>query len=64
MSGIILFILRKPIFVLIQPGRVEDVDVLLREAIQYSWASIFVVYNFYLHVIPRLVTIFSLYLFG
>ncbi|MGB9124828.1 MAG: Ig-like domain-containing protein [Nitrosotalea sp.] len=64
LSGIILFILRKPIFVLIQPGRVEDVDVLLREAIQYSWASIFVVYNFYLHVIPRLVTIFSLYLFG
>jgi hypothetical protein len=64
LSGIILFILRKPIFVLIQPGRVEDVDVLLREAIQYSWGSIFVVYNFYLHVIPRLVTIFSLYLFG
>jgi len=50
--------------VLIQPGRVEDVDVLLREAIQYSWGSIFVVYNFYLHFIPRLVTIFSLYLFG
>ncbi len=63
-SGIILFILRKPIFALVQPGRVEDVDVLLREAIQYSWASIFVVYNFYLHFIPRLVTIFSLYLFG
>ncbi|MFZ0842630.1 MAG: pentapeptide repeat-containing protein [Nitrosotalea sp.] len=49
---------------MVQPGRVEDVDVLLREAVQYSWASIFVVYNFYLHFIPRLVTIFSLYLFG
>jgi hypothetical protein len=60
----ILFILRKPIFILIQPGRVEDVDVLVREAIQYSWGSIFVVYNYYLHFIPRLVTIFSLYLFG
>ncbi|MGI0065791.1 MAG: hypothetical protein ACREAT_03405, partial [Nitrosotalea sp.] len=64
MSGIILGILRKPIFILVQPGRVEDVDVLLREAIQYSWGSIFVVYNYYLHFIPRLVTIFSLYLFG
>lgn len=59
-----LFILRKPIFILAQPGRVEDVDVLVREAIQYSWGSIFVVYNYYLHFIPRLVTIFSLYLFG
>ncbi len=64
LSGIILFILRKSIFVLLQPGRVEDVDVLLREAIQYSWGSIFIVYNYYLHFIPRLVTIFSLYLFG
>ncbi|MDE1818674.1 MAG: pentapeptide repeat-containing protein [Thaumarchaeota archaeon] len=64
LSGMILFILRKPVFVLVQPGRVEDVDVLLREAIQYSWGSIFVVYNYYLHFIPRLVTIFSLYLFG
>ena len=63
-SGVILFVLRKPIFILVQPGRVEDVDVLVREAIQYSWASIFVVYNYYLHFIPRLVTIFSLYLFG
>ncbi len=63
-SGVILFVLRKPIFILAQPGRVEDVDVLLREAIQYSWGSIFVVYNYYLHFIPRLVTIFSLYLFG
>ncbi|HJW20779.1 MAG TPA: pentapeptide repeat-containing protein [Candidatus Nitrosotalea sp.] len=63
-SGVILFVLRKPIFILVQPGRVEDVDVLVREAIQYSWGSIFVVYNYYLHVIPRLVTIFSLYLFG
>jgi hypothetical protein len=62
--GITLFIFRKSIFVLVQPGRVEDVDVLLREAIQYSWGSIFVVYNYYLHVVPRLVTIFSLYLFG
>ncbi|MDE1812674.1 MAG: pentapeptide repeat-containing protein [Thaumarchaeota archaeon] len=61
---VILFVLRKPIFILVQPGRVEDVDVLLREAIQYSWGSIFVVYNYYLHFIPRLVTIFSLYLFG
>ncbi|HVZ62308.1 MAG TPA: pentapeptide repeat-containing protein [Candidatus Nitrosotalea sp.] len=49
---------------LIQPGRVEDVDVLVREAIQYSWGSIFVVYNYYLHFVPRLVTISSLYLFG
>ncbi|HXU95677.1 MAG TPA: Ig-like domain-containing protein [Candidatus Nitrosotalea sp.] len=49
---------------MVQPGRVEDVDVLIREAIQYSWGSIFVVYNYYLHVVPRLVTIFSLYLFG
>ncbi|MGI0058289.1 MAG: pentapeptide repeat-containing protein [Nitrosotalea sp.] len=63
-SGVILFVLRKPIFILAQPGRVEDVDVLLREAIQYSWGSIFVVYNYYLHFIPRLVTIFSLHLFG
>ena len=62
--GIALFICRKSIFVLVQPGRVEDVDVLIREAIQYSWGSIFVVYNYYLHVVPRLVTIFSLYLFG
>ncbi|MGI0094311.1 MAG: hypothetical protein ACREA8_09425, partial [Nitrosotalea sp.] len=54
-SGVILFVLRKPIFILAQPGRVEDVDVLLREAIQYSWGSIFVVYNYYLHFIPRLV---------
>jgi hypothetical protein len=50
--------------VLVQPGRVEDVDVLVREAIQYSWGSIFVVYNYYLHFVPRLVTISSLYLFG
>lgn len=64
LSSIALFVLRKPIFILIQPGRVEDVDVLLREAIQYSWGSIFVVYNYYLHFVPRLVTIFSLYLFG
>ena len=64
LSSVILFVLRKPIFILIQPGRVEDVDVLVREAIQYSWGSIFVVYNYYLHFIPRLVTIFSLYLFG
>ncbi|MDE1728623.1 MAG: pentapeptide repeat-containing protein [Thaumarchaeota archaeon] len=64
LSSITLFVLRKPIFILIQPGRVEDVDVLLREAIQYSWGSIFVVYNYYLHFVPRLVTIFSLYLFG
>ncbi len=63
-SSVILFVSRKPIFILVQPGRVEDVDVLLREAIQYSWGSIFVVYNYYLHFIPRLVTIFSLYLFG
>lgn len=62
--GITLFIFRKSIFVLVQPGRVEDVDVLIREAIQYSWGSIFVVYNYYLHVVPRLVTISSLYLFG
>lgn len=64
MSSITLFVLRKPIFVLVQPGRVEDVDVLVREAIQYSWGSIFVVYNYYLHFVPRLVTISSLYLFG
>ena len=64
LSSMILFVLRKPIFVLIQPGRVEDVDVLVREAIQYSWGSIVVVYNYYLHFVPRLVTISSLYLFG
>lgn len=64
LASITLFVLRKPIFVLIQPGRVEDVDVLVREAIQYSWGSIFVVYNYYLHFVPRLVTISSLYLFG
>ena len=63
-TDVILFVLRKPIFILVQPGRVEDVDVLVREAIQYSWKSIFIVYNYYLHFIPRLVTIFSLYLFG
>ncbi|HZS74007.1 MAG TPA: pentapeptide repeat-containing protein [Candidatus Nitrosotalea sp.] len=64
LASTVLFVLRKPIFVLIQPGRVEDVDVLVREAIQYSWGSIFVVYNYYLHFVPRLVTISSLYLFG
>jgi hypothetical protein len=63
-SGVILLVLRKLIFILVQPGRVEDVDILLREAIQYSWGNIFVVYNYYLHFIPRLVTIFSLDLFG
>jgi hypothetical protein len=64
LSSITLFVLRKPIFMLIQPGRVEDVDVLVREAIQYSWGSIFVVYNSYLHFVPRIITISSLYLFG
>ncbi|MGI0073102.1 MAG: pentapeptide repeat-containing protein [Nitrosotalea sp.] len=63
-SGVILFLLRKPLVVLVQPGRVEDVDILLQQAIQHSWSSLFIVYNYYFHFIPRLVTLVSLYLFG
>ncbi|MGI0102985.1 MAG: hypothetical protein ACREA7_10405, partial [Nitrosotalea sp.] len=59
-----LLFLRKSIHVLIQPGRVEDVDILLQQAIQYSWDSFFATYNYYFHFIPRLVTIVSLSVLG
>ncbi len=64
LSSVTLLFLRKPIYALIQPGRVEDVDTLLQQAIQYSWGSFFIVYNYYFHFIPRLVTIVSLSLLG
>lgn len=62
--GLALFLLRKPFLILTQPGRVEDVDVLLAQAIQHSWQSIFLTYNYYFHVVPRLVTFVSLSLLG
>lgn len=49
---------------MIQPGRVEDVDILLQQAIQHSWGSFFVTYNYYFHFIPRTVTLLSLHLLG
>ncbi|MGI0047462.1 MAG: pentapeptide repeat-containing protein [Nitrosotalea sp.] len=59
--GLVLFIARKPEAAFVtQPGRIEDASVLLSQAIQYSWASFFVVYNSYLHFVPRAVTLFSL----
>lgn len=62
--SIILLFLRKPIHTLIQPGRVEDVDIFLQQAIQHSWGSLFDIYNYYLTFIARLITIVSLYLLG
>ena len=63
--GVILLVLRNPNSLFIeQPMKIEDVDVLLQEAIRYSWGSLFVVYNSYFHFVPRLVTIISLYSFG
>ncbi len=62
LSTVLLLVFRKPLYILVQPGRVEDVDVLFNQALQYSWGSIAVVYNYYYHVIPRLVTLSSLHL--
>lgn len=63
-TGLVLFLLRKPLPILLQPGRVEDVDILLSQALQNGWRSIFVLYNYYFHLVPRLVTLGSLSLLG
>ncbi|MGI0102604.1 MAG: Ig-like domain-containing protein [Nitrosotalea sp.] len=59
-----LLLLRKPIHVLALPARWEDIGVLLWPAIQHSWGSLFVVHYYYFHLIPTLVTFFSLQLLG
>lgn len=62
--NVVLFLLRKPFPVLFQPGRVEDVDIMISDAVHHGWQSIFFVYNFYFHFVPRLVTLFSLQVLG
>lgn len=62
--GIAILLLRKPFDVLVLPARWEDVSALLGSAIQYSWGSIFVTHWYYFHLVPSLVTIFSLRILG
>ena len=62
--GIVLLLLRKPFDVLVLPARWEDVSALLGSAMQYSWGSIFVIHWYYFHLIPSLVTLFSLRILG
>jgi len=38
----------------------EDGVIFLNQALQNSWGSIFLTHNYYLHVIPRIITNFSL----
>lgn len=64
LAGLALFLLRKPLRILWQPGRVEDVDVLISGALHHGWQSLFLVYNYYFHFVPRTVTLLSLYLLG
>ncbi|MDE1818856.1 MAG: Ig-like domain repeat protein [Thaumarchaeota archaeon] len=62
--GTVILLLRKPFDVLGLPARWEDVSALLGSAIQYSWGSIFVIHWYYFHLVPSLVTLFSLRIFG
>ena len=62
--GMVILFLRKPFDVLVLPARWEDVSALLGSAIQYSWGSIFVTHCYYFHLIPSLVTLFSLRTLG
>lgn len=62
--GIVLLLSRKPLEVLVLPARWEDVSALLGSAMQYSWGSIFVTHWYYFHLIPGLVTLFSLRILG
>ena len=58
--GISLLILRRPDALLMAQPWAEDGAFFLSEALQNSWGSIFELHGSYLHVIPRIITIFSL----